>query len=332
MATSNTFDSFLNKVFESSCGAYTSITQAEIDKQTYNVKVCIRDLLVSKLGRVNIPKANSGSNQTIHFLVCPHTRIPNQTIDLQCKFSKPDKDEMSLYLSRELFPKSELHSGDYWYIYFKENAITPIFGLLTAYEWNCLHQGFEDEAVVPTDPEDTSVKNEITGTLSEVAPPELKKRNAKRDSGVAAMYRFDFSKQKKNLKIGKLGEQFVLLYEKARLIAAGRTDLAERIDWVANNYDGFGYDIISFDIDVDGKYKKIFIEVKTTQGDINQPFFISKNEIAVSQILCDDYYIYRVFNISDNAHSSKFYKVCGAVEKHFQLVPIQFQASLESQE
>ena len=275
MATSDTFDSFLNSVFKSSCGAYTSITQAEIDKQTYNVKVCIRDLLVRKLGRANIPKANSGSNQTIHFLVCPHTRIPNPTIDLQCKFSKPNKDEMSLYLSRELFPKSELHSGDYWYVYFKEDVITPVFGLLSAYEWNSLQQGFEDGVGAPTDPEDVSVKLDITGTLSEVAPPVIKKRVANTDRVPAAMYRFDYSKQKKNQKIGKLGEQFVLSFEKAKLIAAGRTDLAERIDWVANNYDGFGYDIISYDVDANGEYKKIFIEVKTTQGDINQPFFIS---------------------------------------------------------
>ena len=327
MAIVGSFDSSLNRAFRSSSGAYTSITQAEIDKQTYNVKACIRTLLVQKLGRTGIPKAKSGSSQTIHFLVCPHTRISLPEINLQCKFSKPDHDEMSLYLSRDLFPKSQLSPGDIWYVYFRENSNTPIFGLLSASEWNGLRQELENGVEPPVPRTERTVEARITGTLTETEPPHIQNHSSKKSASSYRNRRFDEEKQKKNAVIGKQGEQFVLAYEKMKLIAAGRGDLADKVDWVANDCDGFGYDIISYDTDTSGNPRKIFIEVKTTQGDINQPFFISANEVAVSHILCDDYFIYRVFNYKDHSSDCSFYKVCGSVDDNFQLNVIQYLAS-----
>ena len=48
-----------------------------------------------------------------------------------------------------------------------------------------------------------------------------------------------------------------------RWLAAGRTDLAERIRWASHvDGDGGGYDILSFDTDGSDR----LIEVKTTKG------------------------------------------------------------------
>ena len=67
----------------------------------------------------------------------------------------------------------------------------------------------------------------------------------------------------RNRALGRAGEERVLAHERASLLAAGRTDLAERIRWVSDvDGDGAGYDILSFDIDGSDR----LIEVKTTSG------------------------------------------------------------------
>ena len=63
-------------------------------------------------------------------------------------------------------------------------------------------------------------------------------------------------------------------------LAAGRTDLAQRIRWVSHvDGDGAGYDIQSYEIDGDER----LIEVKTTNGWERTPFHITRNELAVSR-------------------------------------------------
>ena len=53
-----------------------------------------------------------------------------------------------------------------------------------------------------------------------------------------------------NRALGRAGAERVLAHERATLLVAGRTDLAERIRWVSHvDGDGAGYDILSFDAD-----------------------------------------------------------------------------------
>ena len=54
-----------------------------------------------------------------------------------------------------------------------------------------------------------------------------------------------------------------------------------------------GYDILS--VEDDGVTPR-YIEVKTTQGDIMDPFIFSNNELQRSMIEREHYYIYRVYN------------------------------------
>lgn len=48
----------------------------------------------------------------------------------------------------------------------------------------------------------------------------------------------------RNQALGRAGEERVLTHERASLVGAGRTDLADRIRWVSHlDGDGAGYDL-----------------------------------------------------------------------------------------
>ncbi len=334
MKNTGKFDEFLNSFFNSECGAYTTITNAEINKQTFNVKAVIRDMLVARLGKENIPRANSGNNQTIHFAICEHMSYINTPYrDIHCKISKPDRFEMSIYLSHQDFlPKQSLASGDVWFIYFINGSSTPVFGLLREEEWlhiNSFRSNedfFLDEHTIANLAEQSPeiIRNDTR--LQEAPPPEVNSDILQVSLEKAGTYRVSSTRERENKKLGRRGEELVLAYEREKLRAAGRTDLADSVDWVAQHYDGFGYDIVSFEVEANGDVRRIFIEVKATAGNAEQPFFISENEKLVSQLKGEDYYIYRLYNASKKNPHVDFYRISGSVVDGFILAPIQYRA------
>ena len=116
-------------------------------------------------------------------------------------------------------------------------------------------------------------------------------------------------------------------YEQKKLQALGRPDLVEKIKQVSILADGYGYDIISYDLDKNGKEYEIFIEVKTTKNKIDTEFFISKNEIDKSKELKDKYCLFRIYDLK--GEQPKFYKVYGVIEDNFIISPITFMAKLK---
>ena len=95
----------------------------------------------------------------------------------------------------------------------------------------------------------------------------------------------------RNRTLGKAGEEFVLTLEQNYLIAAGRSDLAKEVRWVAAlDGDGAGYDIRSFTPNGDERW----IEVKTTNGGIRTPFFITRTEREVAEERPEVWRLYRV--------------------------------------
>ncbi|HEY5086852.1 MAG TPA: DUF3883 domain-containing protein, partial [Gemmatimonadaceae bacterium] len=96
-----------------------------------------------------------------------------------------------------------------------------------------------------------------------------------------------------NRSLGAAGEEFVARYEIARLIAAGRERLASSVERVSNTRgDGLGYDILSFETTGEER----LVEVKTTAYGPSTPFFVSRNEVAVSQLEAGRFQLYRAFN------------------------------------
>lgn len=98
-------------------------------------------------------------------------------------------------------------------------------------------------------------------------------------------------RDQRNRSLGKAGEQFVFELEKHRLHQASRADLANDVCWTAQDFgDGAGYDISSF---YPNGQRRV-IEVKTTNGSAETPFFLSANEAAKAEELSDEWCLYRV--------------------------------------
>lgn len=104
-----------------------------------------------------------------------------------------------------------------------------------------------------------------------------------------------------NKRIGDLGELWVVEREKQKLQRTNKPKLAKKVKHVAKEKgDGLGYDILSYDQDGN----KIYIEVKTTKGNANSTFYITRNELEKSRIENDNYRLYRVHKFdeeNDNA-------------------------------
>jgi hypothetical protein len=124
----------------------------------------------------------------------------------------------------------------------------------------------------------------------------------------------------RNASLGNSGEIFVIEFERARLGSLGREDLANRIEHTAViEGDGAGFDIRSFEHDASDR----FIEVKTTGYGKQTPFFLSRNEVAVSKIRGSRYHLYRLFTFRDDP---RFYALNGSMADQCILSPLVYAA------
>jgi hypothetical protein len=117
-------------------------------------------------------------------------------------------------------------------------------------------------------------------------PAELERLVRKFDAGER-----DF----RNRTLGRAGEEAVLLFERSRLEADERPDLARRVRWVAQeDGDGAGYDILSFD----REGRERFVEVKTTLGSRTTPFYLTRNECALADERPDAFRLMRLYSFA----------------------------------
>lgn len=130
-------------------------------------------------------------------------------------------------------------------------------------------------------------------------------------------------REARNASLGQAGEEFIAKLEHGRLWNAGQKRLADRIEHVSRTRgDGLGYDILSFE--PDGRER--LIEVKTTRFGAMTPFFVSRNEVEVSQEEASHYHLCRVFKF--DASPPKVFTLAGPLRLSCLLEPVQFEASL----
>jgi len=128
-------------------------------------------------------------------------------------------------------------------------------------------------------------------------------------------------RESRNHTLGLAGEQFVLNFERARLISRGREALAAKIEHVSKlRGDAEGFDVLSFE--TSGVER--LIEVKTTKYGRETPFFVSRNEVHVSQAVSERYHLYRVFSFRE---APRIFTLKGALSSTCTLDPSTYVAT-----
>lgn len=125
-------------------------------------------------------------------------------------------------------------------------------------------------------------------------------------------------REQSNTSLGSKGEMLVIEYEKWRLINIGKENLAEKIEWIASNDDGAGFDILSKNENGSDRY----IEVKTTKLSKDTPIFFSKNEYEFSKRKATDFHLYRLFNFNK---TPKMFNVNGSFDEFCSKEAIQYK-------
>ena len=155
-------------------------------------------------------------------------------------------------------------------------------------------------------------------------PPQITPTDEKETDRLRQLVRkFDpAERDARNRRLGKQGEELVFKHEYTRLKLAGRDDLARNVEWTSEvRGDGAGYDIRSFD--VDGSER--LIEVKTTNGPVKTPFFISENERAFSEERPDAFRLLRLYQFVEKPSA---FELRSPLSERLALNPANYRASL----
>lgn len=118
--------------------------------------------------------------------------------------------------------------------------------------------------------------------------------------------------------LGRMAEEFILSLESKKLEGSGKTPEKVR--------DGEGYDIRSWD----EKGKEIHIEVKTTNGNLEDRIVFTLNEYHKS-ISDSSYWIYRVYDFNNSNKTGKIKKIKGSFEDSFEFEPLSFSGTFDEE-
>jgi len=189
---------------------------------------------------------------------------------------------------------------------------------------NILTQDFIYAVVVHLETSEISEKKEITETITtNLKSSEIEIKKTKLDFTPKTVNYIQNNIE--NKRIGDLGELWVIGYEKRKLIQANKPKLAERISHVAKaEGDGLGYDILSYDLGGN----KIFIEVKTTKGNSNSTFYITRNELERSKKEKDFYRLYRVHKFDEETEKAELLIIKGDLSNLCE-IPLTYKVNIK---
>ena len=152
--------------------------------------------------------------------------------------------------------------------------------------------------------------DDILKALTDPPKPVVLKNRVNSPAGRYAAISVNYlEREASNRSLGLAGEEFVINFERARLIHAGAEKLASKIEHVSKEKgDGVGFDILSYEKSGDDR----LIEVKTTKYGAHTPFYISRNELEVSKRESTRYHLYRVFGFREQP---QLFTLLGALSK-----------------
>lgn len=143
-------------------------------------------------------------------------------------------------------------------------------------------------------------KNVDDPSSAKISDHSIKKRQEKHRKFKARKVDFK-TLNNEHSALGDAGENFALEWERNRLRELHVTFniLDEVVHYSRKFGDGAGYDILSRK---DADYELLYIEVKTTKGGLDTPFYMSANERAYIEIFKDSTLIYRVYNYDQDTN------------------------------
>lgn len=164
-------------------------------------------------------------------------------------------------------------------------------------------------------------KHVDSGIVIVPAPSRVQQDPAPNAALTRLIRRFDpAARDARNRALGKAGEEFVLRIERCRLAGSGRERLADRVRWVSQeDGDGAGYDILSFD----SAGAERLLEVKTTCGSARTPFYISRNELSLSEERPNEF---RLMRVHEFANDPKVFELAPPLASHVALEPESYRA------
>lgn len=140
---------------------------------------------------------------------------------------------------------------------------------------------------------------------------------SRRDVGVHRDY---FALEARNRSLGLAGEQYVVEYERHRLREIGAKKYIDRVEHVAETRgDGLGYDVLSYESD--GRER--LIEVKTTTYGREAPFYVSRNELALSKAEPGSFRLFRLFEFRRQPH---MFEIAGPMDARCRLDAVSYMA------
>ena len=167
-------------------------------------------------------------------------------------------------------------------------------------------------------------KKPIEKTVNQIEADEFNHIDSILPRSFKGIKNVDFAKKDELFRsLGHLGEKWAIAYEQERLNKLG-IDYQIRHASVLDG-DGIGYDIKS--VEDDGITPR-FIEVKTTTGNISQPFYYSDNELAYSEKYSATYYVYRIYNFKGEKQIADIQIIHGSL-KALHGRPVSYKVSVK---
>lgn len=102
-------------------------------------------------------------------------------------------------------------------------------------------------------------------------------------------------REQRHTALGMGGEALVMEFEKWRLRATGLEKYVDKIEWISQEDDSAGFDILSRNEDGSDRYT----EDKTTKLAKETPIFFTRNEFAFAEKKHRQYNLYRLYNFSE---------------------------------
>lgn len=250
------------------------------------------------------------------------------------KLINHDEDKNSIYLF--LRTKRDIDYtflGKLKYLTHDNERENPVYFKWQILEWsvedetiNRMNLSLQENSVSKREEKVVSENKKLEGKLVVVRPPDgFTERLGTDTERFRRRYRIDYARRERNNReLGLLGELSVIDFEKGYLNSIGKRGLAEKIRHVSKvEGEGAGYDILSYFENGEKKY----IEVKTTEGNADNDFYLTHNELLFSKMNSENYFLYRVFNFDKNTKTGEMFMLQGDMETKLNLIPILYKAT-----